>query len=59
MLTCEPLKILAFYLEMKSFESPILSMEKKDLNRLNHMLDAAQTIQKHIQGRTQPDLDKS
>lgn len=32
-------------------------MEKKDLYQLNHMLDAAKTIQKHIKGKKQSDLD--
>lgn len=32
-------------------------MEKKDLNRLNHILDAAKAIQKHIKGKKQSDLD--
>lgn len=31
-------------------------MEKKDLNRLSHMLDAAKTIQEHIKGKKQSDL---
>lgn len=34
-------------------------MEKKDLNRLSHILDAAKVIQKHIQGKKQSDLDKN
>lgn len=34
-------------------------MEKKDLNRLSHMLDAAKAIQKHIKGKKQSDLDKN
>lgn len=33
-------------------------MDKKDLNRLEHVLDAAKTIQKHINGKKQSDLDK-
>lgn len=33
-------------------------MEKKDLNRLSHMLDAAKTIQEHIKGKKESDLDK-
>ena len=32
-------------------------MEKKDLNRLSHMLDAAKAIQEHIKGKKQSDLD--
>jgi len=32
-------------------------MEKKDLNRLSHMLDAAKAIQKHVKGKKQSDLD--
>lgn len=34
-------------------------MEKKDLNRLNHMLDAAKAIQKHIKGKKQSELDNN
>lgn len=34
-------------------------MEKKDLNRLEHMLDAAKAIQEHIKGKKQTDLDKN
>lgn len=34
-------------------------MEKKDLNRLSHMLDAAKTIQEHIKGKKESDLDKN
>lgn len=34
-------------------------MEKKDLNRLEHMLDAAKAIQEHIKGKRQSDLDTS
>lgn len=34
-------------------------MEKKDLNRLEHMLDAAKAIQEHIKGKKQSDLDKN
>lgn len=33
-------------------------MDKKDLNRLSHMLDAAQTIRQHIIHKTAVDLDK-
>lgn len=34
-------------------------MEKKDLNRLKHILDAAKTIQEHIKEKKQSDLDKN
>lgn len=34
-------------------------MNKKDLNRLEHILDAAKTIQEHIKGKKQSDLDKN
>ncbi len=34
-------------------------MEKKDLNRLEHILDAAKAIQEHIKGKKQSDLDKN
>lgn len=34
-------------------------MEKKDLNRLEHILDAAKAIQEHIKGKKQTDLDKN
>lgn len=34
-------------------------MEKKDLNRLEHILDAAKAIQEHIEGKKQSDLDKN
>jgi uncharacterized protein with HEPN domain len=33
-------------------------MEKKDLNRLSHILDAAKTIQQHIQGKKESDLER-
>jgi uncharacterized protein with HEPN domain len=33
-------------------------MEKKDLNRLSHILDAVQTIQSHIKGRKESDLER-
>lgn len=32
-------------------------MEKKDLNRLSHILDAAKTIQDHIKGKKESDLE--
>lgn len=32
-------------------------MEKKDLNRLSHILDAARTIQKHVETKDYSDLD--
>jgi uncharacterized protein with HEPN domain len=34
-------------------------MEKKDLNRLSHMLDAAKTILEHIKNKKQSDLEKN
>jgi uncharacterized protein with HEPN domain len=34
-------------------------MEKKDLNRLEHILDAARAIQEHIKGKKQSDLDNN
>ncbi len=34
-------------------------MEKKDLNRFNHMLDAAKAILEHIKNKKQSDLDKN
>lgn len=34
-------------------------MDKKDLNRLEHVLDAAKAIQEHIKGKKQSDLDKN
>jgi len=34
-------------------------MEKKDLNRLEHILDAAKAIQEHIKEKKQSDLDKN
>lgn len=34
-------------------------MDKKDLNRLKHVLDAAKAIQEHIKEKTQSDLDKN
>lgn len=34
-------------------------MEKKDLNRLRHMLDAAKTIVEHIKNKKQTDLEKN
>lgn len=34
-------------------------MEKKDLNRLNHMLDAAKAILEHIKNKKQSDLEKN
>lgn len=34
-------------------------MEKKDLNRLSHMLDAAKAIQTHVKGKKQSDLDNN
>lgn len=34
-------------------------MEKKDSNRLEHMLDAAKAIQEHMKGKKQSDLDKN
>ena len=34
-------------------------MEKKDLNRLNHMLDAAMAILEHIKNKKQSDLEKN
>jgi len=34
-------------------------MEKKDLNRLEHILDAAKAIQEHIKGKKQTDLDNN
>ncbi|MDE3046212.1 MAG: DUF86 domain-containing protein [Verrucomicrobiota bacterium] len=33
-------------------------MEKKDSNRLNHMLDAAKTIQRHIVNKRPSDLEE-
>ena len=33
-------------------------MEKKDLNRLSHILDAAKTIQEHIRGKKESDLER-
>lgn len=33
-------------------------MEKKDLNRLSHMLDAAKAVQKHVKAKKQSDLDE-
>ena len=32
-------------------------MDKKDLNRLNHMLDAAKTISHHIRNKVESDLE--
>jgi uncharacterized protein with HEPN domain len=34
-------------------------MEKKDLNRINHILDAAKAILKHIRNKQQSDLEKN
>lgn len=34
-------------------------MEKKDLNRLKHMLDAAKVILKHIKNKKESDLEKN
>lgn len=34
-------------------------MEKKDLHRLEHILDAARAIQEHIKGKRLSDLDNS
>lgn len=34
-------------------------MDKKDINRLEHILDAAKTIQEHIKGKKQSELDKN
>ncbi len=33
-------------------------MEKKDLNRLSHIMDAANGIQNHVKEKKQSDLDK-
>jgi uncharacterized protein with HEPN domain len=34
-------------------------MKKKDLNRLEHMLDSTKAIQEHIKGKKQSDLDNN
>lgn len=33
-------------------------MDKKDLNRLNHMLDAAQAVCQHVMNKSMSDLEK-
>jgi len=42
---------------MMSFNNRTLFMERKDLNRLVHMLDAAVAVEQHIASKKESDLD--